>query len=302
MSSTRPSLPLLSRGDTVGVVATGFAVRAPLLHAGVRRLERMGFEVALGGHVLSREGYLAGDDDARAADLRAMLLDPGVKAVWFARGGYGTARLLHRVPWSALRRHPKLLVGYSDLTALFCAAVQRSGSRCLHGPVVTELGQPGAYHARSLRELLAGRPIVLRPRKTQVLVSGRARGRLLGGNLTVLAHLQGTPYAPDLRGRVLFVEEVGEQAYRIDRALTQLKAAGAFRDLAAVLVGHCEVPRRRVFPPDRELGDLLAESFGSLGIPVVTGVPAGHLAGKWTLPLGGLTEVDTAARTVRLSP
>jgi len=262
----------------------------------------MGFEVALGGHVLSSAGYLAGDDYARAADLRAMLLDPGVKAVWFARGGYGTARLLRRVPWSALKRRPKLLVGYSDLTALFCAAVQRSGSRCLHGPVVTELGQRESFHAASLRDLLAGRPILMRLRKAQVLVAGRARGRLLGGNLTVLAHLQGTPYAPDLRRRVLFIEEVGEQAYRIDRALTHLKAAGAFRDLAAVLVGRCDVPRRRVFPPDRELGDLLVENFGSLGIPVVTGIPAGHLPGKWTLPLGGLTEVDTAARTVRLSP
>ena len=302
MSSSRSCVPLLSRGDTVGVVATGFAVRRPLLHAGVRCLERMGFEVALGGHVLSREGYLAGDDDARTADLRAMLLDPGVKAVWFARGGYGTARLLRRVPWSALKRRPKLLVGYSDLTALFCAAVQRSGSRCLYGPVVTELGQRETYHARSLRELLAGRPIVIRLRKAQVLAKGRARGRLLGGNLTVLAHLQGTPYAPDLRGAVLFIEEVGEQTYRIDRALTHLKAAGAFRELAAVLVGRFDVSRRRSFPPDRELGEVLAECFGSLGVPVVTDVPAGHLAGKWTLPLGGLTEIDTAARTVRLAP
>jgi muramoyltetrapeptide carboxypeptidase len=303
MSRARSSRAPLARGDGVGVVAPGFAVRRGPLEAGVRQLRRMGYRVVLGEHVLARHGYFAGDDDARAADLRAMIADPDVRAVWFARGGYGTARILDRVPWRALKRAPKLFVGYSDLTALFCAAVERAGQLCLHGPVVVELGRREAFHAPSLRRLLRGEPGVMRVRERQVLAHGRARGRLLGGNLTVLAHLQGTRYAPDLRGAVLFFEEVGEEAYRIDRALTHLRMSGAFRDLAGVLVGNCSVPARgRPFPPDRSIDDLLAEFFAPLGVPVVIGLPAGHVPGKWTLPIGGVATIDTAAREVHLAP
>jgi muramoyltetrapeptide carboxypeptidase len=303
MSRTGSSAPLLDRGDTVGVVAPGFAVRPAPLHAGVRRLRRMGFRVVLGEHVLSRHGYFAGPDAARAEDLRAMIADDEIRAVWFARGGYGTARILDCVPWRRLKHRPKLFVGYSDLTALFCAAVQRGGQVCLHGPVVTELDKPGAYHQNSLRRLLKGEAAVLRVRGRQVLVAGKARGRLLGGNLTVLAHLLGTRYAPDPRGCVLFLEEVGEEAYRIDRALTHLKMGGAFRDLAGVLVGRCSVPRaQRSFPPDRALRELLMEFFAPLGVPVVVDLPAGHVPAKWTLPLGGTAELDTAAGEVRLRP
>jgi len=297
------SPPLLSRGDTVGVVAPGFAVRPGLLREGVKRLRGMGYRVVLGRHVHAVHGYLAGDDDQRAADFRAMLLDPEVRAIWFARGGYGTARILDRVPWRTWKRRPKLLVGYSDLTALFCAAVGRAGQVCLHGPVVTELGRGAAYHAPSLRRLLAGETVAMPLRKRQVLVPGKSRGRLIGGNLTVLSHLMGTRYAPDLRGSVLFLEEVGEEAYRIDRSLTHLKMAGAFRDLSAVVVGRSSVPATaRKFPPDRRFDELLEEFFVPLGVPVLRDIPAGHVPGKWTLPIGGTVAIDTAAGEIRLGP
>jgi muramoyltetrapeptide carboxypeptidase len=303
MSRAGASAPLLVPGDTVGVVAPGFAVRPARLHAGVRRLRRMGYRVALGEHVLSRHGYFAGDDAARGKDLRAMLDDDEVRAIWFARGGYGTARLLDHVPWRMLKRRPKLLIGYSDLTALFCAAVRRTGQVCLHGPVVTELGRRETYHAPSLRRLLGGGSTVLRFRKRQVLAEGSARGTLIGGNLTVLSHLQGTRYAPETRGCVLFLEEVGEEAYRVDRALTHLKMSGAFRGLAGVLVGRCSVPpARRTFPPDRTLAEVLEDALASLGVPVVTDLPAGHVPGQWTLPLGGTAEIDTLSREVRFRP
>ena len=298
----RSSGPLLVRGDTVGVVAPGFAVQRARLESGVRRLRGMGFRVKLGSHVLSRHGYFAGDDDARARDLREMLLDPEVRAVWFARGGYGTARILDRVPWRKLARHPKLLIGYSDLTSLRCAAVQRTDRVCLHGPVVAELGRPEAYHAPSLKKLLAGQPLSVPVRKRQVLAEGRARGRLIGGNLTVLAHLQGTRYAPDLRGAVLFLEEVGEQVYRIDRALTHLEMAGALRGVAGVLLGRFSAAARRSFPPDRDPRLVLAEFFTTRGIPVIDGLPAGHVSGQWSLPLGGMAELDTFARRLQLAP
>ena len=294
---------LLSPGDTVGVVATGFAVRRSLLDSGVARLRRMGYRVRLGDHVLDREGYLAGRDVDRGADLHTMLRDPDVRAIWFARGGYGTAPLLEQVPWPTLKKSGKLLIGYSDLTALFCPTVQRTGQICLYGPVVTELGQAKSYHRSSLTKLLRGEATTLPFLKRQVLSAGRARGRLTGGNLTVLTHLAGTRFAPNLRGGVLFLEEIGEESYRLDRMLTQLRQSGAFRDLAGVLLGNFTVPKKqRVFPPDRSLRELLEETFGGLGVPVVTDLPVGHIPGKWTLPLGGTAEIDTRTRRIRFAP
>lgn len=292
----------LSRGDTVGVVAPGFAVRRAALDAGVARLRAMGFRVRVGDYVLARHGYLAGSDDQRASDLNSMLCDPEIRAVWFARGGYGTARLLDGIPWRKLRSQPKLLVGYSDLTALFAAAGGRSGATCLYGPVVTELGDPASHDAPSLRAALAGRPTTLRVRRRQVVAGGSARGPLVGGNLTVLNHLLGTRFAPRFDGAVLFVEDRGEPVYRIDRMLTQFRQAGAFRRIAGVLIGGLDTPPRRRFPPDRSLPDLLRETFGSLGVPVVGDLPAGHVPRKRTLPLGATVELDADGRRVRFVP
>jgi muramoyltetrapeptide carboxypeptidase len=285
----------------VRVVATGFAVRPRELARGIATIESLGYAVRVGEHALERDGYLAGGDDARSEDLRAALADGEARAIWFARGGYGTARLLDRVSWKRLARAPKLLVGYSDLTALFAPAVE-AGARCLYGPVVAELGRAGAWDRRSLCELLAGRPLRFRVRASDVVVPGRAAGTLVGGNLTVLTHLCGTPWAPRLDGRILFLEEVGEEAYRIDRMLTQLRSARVFHGLRGVLLGAFEVPRRRRFPPDRAWIASIRETFEPLGIPVIAGIPAGHLPAKRTLPLGGRALLDSVAREVRLAP
>lgn len=304
LSATDPTgkRRFLTRGDTIGVVATGFAVRPPALDAGVERLRRSGYRVVEGGHVRSRDGYLAGNDAERASDLAGLLRQPQISTVWFARGGYGTSRLLESAPWAALRRDPKLLVGYSDLTALFAAAVERTDALCLYGPVVTELADRSAWHRPSLAALAAGEPWSFRLRTSQVLAAGKARGKLVGGNLTVLTHLLGTRFAPDFRDCVLFLEETGEQTYRIDRMLTHLRLAGALRRLAGVILGSFAVPRRRRFPPDRELDAVLAESFSRLGVPVVTGVQAGHVPAKRTLPLGARVTIDTGSRVVRFDP
>jgi muramoyltetrapeptide carboxypeptidase len=153
-----------------------------------------------------------------------------------------------------------------------------------------------------LKKLLAGQSLTVPVRKRQVLAEGRAHGRLIGGNLTVLAHLQGTRYAPDLGGAVLFLEEVGEQVYRIDRALTQLRMAGALRGVAGVLLGRFSSPPRESFPPDRDPRVVLAEFFASCEIPVIDGLPVGHVAGQWSLPLGGTVDLDTSARRLHLAP
>jgi muramoyltetrapeptide carboxypeptidase len=282
------------------VVATGFAVAPAPLAAGVAALGAMGFRVRLGESAHAREGYLAGTDELRARDLHAMLEDPEVRAVWVARGGFGTARLLDRIDWPRLGSDPKPLVGYSDLTALHAAVTARLDAPCLYGPVVAELGVRGSYHRRSLAELLGGREVTIPVRRRQIVVPGAARGRLAGGNLTVLTHLLGTPHWPELRGRVLFLEDVGEEAYRLDRSLTQLRQARVLDGLAGVLLGSFVVPRRRRFPPDRPVDAIFEETFGGLGVPVVAGLPVGHIAGKWTLPIGGIVEIDTSAGRVRV--
>jgi muramoyltetrapeptide carboxypeptidase len=263
----------------------------------------MGFRVLAGAHVLERDAYFAGGDADRAADLEAMWCRPETRAIWFARGGYGTARLLDRLSWRRLSRRALPLIGYSDVSALFAVALERGLGPCFYGPVVTELGDRRNWHAPSLASALAARPIELRLRRRDVLVPGRGNGRLVGGNLTVLAHLWGTRFQPDWRGSILFLEDVGEEAYRLDRTLTQLRTAGALRGLRGVLIGDLGVPpTRREFPPDRPVAAILAENFGDLGVPVVTGVPAGHRLAKWTLPLGWVARIDTTLGRVAFTP
>lgn len=297
----RPALRL-RRGDVVGVVSPGFAVKPHLVEQGLARLQRLGFRPRVGESALAAEGYLAGDDDLRLADLRAMIEAPEVRAIWFTRGGYGSSRLLDRLPWEALQSDPKLLIGYSDLTALFAEAVRRTGRSCLYGPVVSELADAAQYHGPSLREALAGRAFEMALRPTQVLAAGTARGRLAGGNLSVLCHLCGTPFFPDLRGAVLLVEETGEELYRVDRMLTQLRLGGALDGVAAVLLGDLIVPPRRRFPPDRAVTAVLEEFLLPLGVPVVRDLPIGHGRRKRTVPLGGEVVVDTAARRLVFEP
>ncbi len=296
MKAKRSSPLPLQTGDTVGVVAPGFAVRSSALLAGIDRLREWGFEVRLGARALARSGYFSGTDAQRADDLNRMLRDPEVRAVWMARGGYGAARVVERIDWGAYRRAPKLLVGYSDATALFASALRARGSVCLYGPVVRELDDPRSFHGPSLRAALRGDALRLRLDRGRVVREGRAEGLLAGGNLTVLCHLLGTPYEPDLRGRILFLEDVGEEVYRLDRMLTQLRQAGALRDVAGIVLGRFAVPpTRREFPPDRPLSEVFAEVLAPLGVPVIGGLQAGHCAAKRTLPLGTRAILDTGS-------
>jgi muramoyltetrapeptide carboxypeptidase len=293
----------LRRGARVGVVAPGFAVRPEALDRGLVALRRMGFVPVEGAGARSVAGYLAGTDAVRARDLQAVLDDPTIEGIWFARGGYGTARLLDRIDLSAARRHPKPMFGASDLTALFSAVLARSRAICFHAPFVTQLGRAPSFHRASLLAALAGRPVSVPLRAADVIVPGRAEGRLVGGNLTVLVHLLGTPYMPRLDGSILFLEEVGEEAYRLDRLLQHLKASGALDGVRAVALGHLLVPAtRRPFPPDRDPVAVVRDHLAPLDVPVAAGIPVGHGKGTWTLPLGGYAVLDTAGRRLVATP
>ena len=294
---------LLKRGERVGVVATGFAARPEALDAGVAWLSRRGLDPVVGPHALAVDGYLAGDDAARAGDLDAAVADPDLAALWFVRGGYGTARILDRFDFDRLVRRPKLLLGYSDLTGLFAALLKRVSTVCLHAPLVAELGDAKAFHAPSLNATLAGRATRRRVVSRDVLRGGRARGRLMGGNLTVLCHLLGTRHMPDLRGAIVFLEEIGEEAYRIDRLLQHLGSSGSLSGVRAVLLGRFHVPpATRAFPGDRDVEAVLCDHLLPLQVPVARGIPAGHGPGKWTLPLGGIASLDTQSGLVSFDP
>jgi len=244
------------------------------------------YEVSYDEALLARDGYLAGDDARRLDELRRALTEPGIDAVVAARGGYGCTRLLGGVDVDDVS--PRLLVGFSDVTALH-ALFARAGLRSLHGPMVAALGRADEVERARWRAAVEG---AAPPRFTGLtrVAPGRAEGPVIGGNLSVLCALVGTPYAPPLDGRVLFLEEVGEAPYRVDRMLTTLRQAGWLSRVSGIAVGQltrCE-PRA----DGREITHVFDERLGDLGVPVIRGVPAGHEAPNVPLPMGAPAVVD----------
>ena len=259
----------------------------------------MGWEPIVGEHVLERDGYLAGSDENRAADLNRFAADPSVDAIWCARGGYGAMRLLDRIDYDAWRRSPKTLIGYSDITALHAAIGPRAGLVTFHGP--TARARLTDFSEASLRASVAsgGEPCGEAPRAS-VLHGGRARGRLVGGNLAIVAALLGSPYAPSFEGAILVLEDVNESIYRIDRMLTHLRLAGALDRLAGIAFGHfTDIPPE---PSDEErpLLDVLREVARRCGVPCLANIPVGHVADQWTVPLGAFACLDADARSLTI--
>jgi len=290
--------PRLQAGARVGVVAPAGTVDPARLDAGVARLAALGFDVVVGPHVLARRAYFAGPDDDRLADLAAMLADDSVRAVFYARGGYGSQRLVPRLDLAALARAPKPVIGYSDATALLQAVVG-AGVVAVHGPMVAVdfargLDAPCATHV--LR--LLGDPDYLWSVDVPVAIRpGRATGRLVGGCLSVLVTTLGTPWALDTRGAVLFLEDTHEYPYRLDRLLTQCRQAGLFDGVAGVVVGTMETCRAL---NDVCALDVVRECFADAPFPVAFGLPSGHCTAgadvvNFALPLGVPVALDAAA-------
>jgi muramoyltetrapeptide carboxypeptidase len=278
-------------------------------------IESLGFKVKPGAHLFDRDGYLAGSDAARADDLNGMFADDGVDAIWCVRGGYGASRILPALDYALMQRKPKALIGYSDITALHVAIHRHAGLVTFHGPVAFRAFTP--YSLGELKRVLwtgetpvrlGGPPPFERAEgrvdwenRVATLVPGKARGRLLGGNLCLMSHLCGTPYFPDLRGAILFLEDVEEAYYRIDRMLTQLWLSGALAGVAGVAFGkftNCNPSP--FFLQNRPLDDILAERCRALGVPAISGIMLGHIEDQTTLPLGCLAELDADAGTLTL--
>jgi muramoyltetrapeptide carboxypeptidase len=293
--------PALKPGARVALVAPAGPVTEERIAGALARCAALGLEAALGEAVRERDAYLAGPDERRAADLQAALDDPAVDAVWALRGGYGVMRLLPRLDFSALLRRPKPVIGFSDLTALHLA-LARLGVVGFHGPHPGETVTPVTdacfrrvlFHAAPAGALplpdAGERPVTLR--------RGVAEGVLVGGNLAIAAGSCGTPGAIRGRGAIVFLEDVGEPGYRVDRMLTQLWLAGALDGVAGLAFGRfTEVPE---YAHDRPMDEVLRELADDLGVPAVSGLPIGHVPDNWTLPLGIRARLDAGAGTLEL--
>ncbi len=290
----------LAPGDRVAVVATSGPVGAARLDAGLAVLAAWGLDPVVSPHVRGsdrRFGYLAADDAARAEDLAAAWCDPEVRAVFCARGGYGVQRMVDLLDWASLAvAGPKVLVGFSDVTALHQAFAARLGLSTIHGPVVTSLGggdDASRAHLRAmLLEPVPGTPLT--PEPVTALVPGRAEGVLVGGNLALLAAEVGTPHARTAAESVAVLEDVGEDLYRLDRLVTQLLRSGWFDGVRGIALGELSGPAA---PAVRTL---MVDRLAPLGVPMVWGVPVGHGARNLAFPLGVPAVLDADAGTLVL--
>lgn len=304
--------PRLKEGDTVGLVTPSFAQWEPApLDILLDTLKALGLKARLGKHVLDRRGYLAGRDEDRAADLNAMFADPEVDAIHCVRGGGGAARLLPLLDWTAIARHPKILVGYSDITALLLSLHARTGLVTFHGPVGVSTWN--AFNLDWMKRVLWNAEAAtfanlkepndtLVPVKnlTHTITPGKARGRLLGGNLTVFTTIIGSGYLPDFRDCILFLEDVEEAPYRIDRMFTQLKLAGILGQAKGIVWGTCDGCSPGEGFGSLTIPDVLDDYVKPLGVPAYAGAMIGHVDRQFTLPLGIQVELDADAGTITM--
>lgn len=303
MAPIRPAR--LREGDTVALVAPAGVLRSRgTVDEARETIESLGLRAVVGENVLDRHGYLAGRDEDRAADLMAAFTDDAIAGIVAIRGGWGCARLLPFLDWRTIRANPKAVIGYSDVTSLLLALYARTGLVGFHGPVATSTFTD--FTLDSFRPVVfSGEPVALGPDSDEggmtVIRHGTARGRLAGGNLTVLAAMVGTPYLPSFEGHILFLEDIGESVYRIDRMLTQLGQAGLLGGLAGFVMGSCRgcTPEQDAIA-SFELVDVIRQHIEPLGIPAVMGAPFGHVRDKWTVPVGSMAELRTETGALHL--
>ena len=270
----------MKRDGSIHVIAPSGPVPADRLARALARLRPHFGKPTLAANLGLREGYFAGDDAQRLDTLHTALRDERAAVIWAARGGYGATRLLDRLDPSPLRERGKLLVGFSDMTALLCWAWVTGERPSIHGPVLAQLDELPEDDRQRLWTLLAGElpePLIAED-DASVLHGGRVEGRLIAGNLEILRTLIGTPFMPSMSGAILAIEELGERPYRIDRALTQLIASGSLRGLRGVAVGqlHACVEPEGGGSQGWSAREVIEERLGRLGVPVVIGLPFGH--------------------------
>jgi muramoyltetrapeptide carboxypeptidase len=307
--------PVLRPGDTVGMVAPASNVYEPEdLQIARETMQQYGFKVVLGRNIMAQNGYLAGSDAERAADLNEMFRRPDIRGIVTFSGGYGCSRILPLLDYAQIQRSPKVIVGHSDITALLIGLNRKTGLITFHGSSgLTGVGDYAREHFRraimtaaTLGEIAKPPPTpegtVERNNRLITLVPGQATGPLVGGNLTLVTNLIGTPYEPDTRGKILFLEEIDEEPYRVDRMLTQLWLAGKLQDAAGIALGHfvdC-YPKdyKASFPQTISLENILRDRFLPLGKPTLYNLMFGHIRENAVLPIGATATLDATSRTL----
>jgi muramoyltetrapeptide carboxypeptidase len=305
--------PRLAPGDTIGLIAPAGVISQETAERSVAHVEALGFRVRLGAHLTAVHGNYAGLWAQRMIDFNAMFRDPQVKAIWAIRGGSGALQLLPHIDYQMIRANPKILIGYSDLTALHLAIARHAGLVTFHGPLA--MSTPSDYATRHLLDVLmdpqpqtvipmadenAARALTAPQYTLRTVVPGVATGRLTGGNLSLVAALAGTPYAADIRGSLLFLEDVNEEPYRIDRMLMQLQMNQPFSQAAGVMLGVFEGCSPAPGESALTLDETTDQHLRPLQIPAVTGWSFGHIRDQFTLPMGVQARLDTAAQTLTL--
>ena len=306
----------LKPGDAVGLISPSTFVTDPdqLIKVG-KTMEYFGLKPRFGKNVAKKWGYAGGTPQERVDDIHAMFSDPEIKGVFCIRGGYAAGHLLDRIDYGIIDRNPKIFIGYSDITALHLAIHKLTGLVTFHGPVTTSAFTSYSQDCYK-RALFDPAPLgaltnpkegnTLRPQHTlRAIRQGKARGRLVGGNLSLIAATMGTPYEIDTRGAILFIEDVDEQVYSLDRMLTNLWLSGKLGQAAGVVWGECSECGPKQFRPsfvegNFSLGELADNIFGRLNVPVLSGLTIGHTADQLTLPYGVMATLDATAGTLTI--
>jgi muramoyltetrapeptide carboxypeptidase len=294
---------VLRAGDAVALVSPAGPLAESRVQAAVQELTSWGLRARVYPHALDTHSFYAGTDEHRATDLNDALADPEIRAVLCNRGGYGAQRILAHVDFDAVRRDPKLLIGFSDITALHGALWTKAGLATVHGPVAGQLELGGLFASTVKHALMSTEPVVVEASADEptfrVRTGGVAEGVLLGGNLSMLSTCIGTPYMPDLEGAILLIEDVNEAAYRIDRLLTHLRNCGILQRVAGVAVGQFSEPGNgnAVIKP----ADVLIERLADLGIPVLGGLSIGHGDRNFAVSLGTYARLDADSGTLTVA-
>ncbi|MBV2129393.1 S66 peptidase family protein [Arsukibacterium indicum] len=302
----------LNPGDTVALVSPSKATDERLdIQIASEVMQALGFKVKLGQHLDGRRGHLAGTDAERADDINAMFADPQVKAIICLRGGSGAARLLPLLDYPLIKRNPKVLLGYSDITALHNAINAQTGLVTFHGPNGT--GSWNSFNAEQFQrvffqreqmlyqnELNAKDELVPRQNRIETITGGKVQGQLIGGNLTVLTALAGSPYLPDFTGKILFLEDVEEAPYRVDRMLSTLKLMGALDKIAGFIFGECTACRPGGGFGWLTMDQIFDDHIKPLNIPAYRGAMIGHISKQFIVPHGATVEMDADAGTFRM--
>lgn len=289
--------PPLAAGDAVGIAAPASPFDRAAFESGCRMVESLGFKPVFSKDVFASHSFFAGKDELRARRLNEFFADPGIRGIWTVRGGYGFLRILSLLDYSLIRANPKVIIGCSDISAGLNTIFRKCGISTVHGPMVTSLASADKATLSSVMALISGGRLPVLAAGGPVIAPGKAGGPVMGGNLTTLCHMFGTPYEPDFKGAILFLEDIGEKPYRIDRMIFQMKLAGVFERIAGICLG--------TFVNCGNMGEIyhiFEDIFKDTGVPVLAGFQVGHCLPNLSFPIGLSALLDTDARKLTYTP